>query len=225
MVANFRNMKLARKLPIAIGLFVAFTITVMSAVNVVLTHRIISIQAEEKLDSVGRLKSQRVKALLDAIDRDLRLQAASPTTVTALIALADGFQQTENASDRLRRVYIDENKHPVGSKDKLVKADTGSNYGPIHGIYHPNFDAIQDEMDYYDVFLFDTEGNLIYSVFKENDFATNMITGPWADSGLAEAYRQAAENDVDGFAVVIAVLDHLQPVLQGFQQLLAFDEE
>ena len=61
----------------------------------------------------------------------------------------------------------------------------------------PAFDVLQNEMDYYDIFLFDTEGNLVYSVFKENDFATNMIDGPWASSGLAQAYNAAATLGAD----------------------------
>ena len=96
----------------------------------------------------------------------------------ALIALADGYASLENAPEVLRRVYIDENEYPTGEKDRLVKADTGSSYGFIHALYHPTFDSLQNEMGYYDVFLFDTNGNLVYSVFKETDYATNMIDGP-----------------------------------------------
>jgi len=44
---------------------------------------------------------------------------------------------------------------------------------------------------FYDVFLFNTEGDLIYSVFKEADFATNFVDGPYDDSGLGEVYRKA----------------------------------
>ena len=46
-------------------------------------------------------------------------------------------------------------------------------------------------MGYYDVFLFDTDGNLVYSVFKELDYATNILNGEWRDTGLATVFRAA----------------------------------
>ncbi len=52
---------------------------------------------------------------------------------------------------------------------------------------------------YYDIFLFDADGNLVYTVFKESDFATNLVTGPWKDSDLGSAFRAARDNPRPGF--------------------------
>ncbi|MEP2472984.1 MAG: HAMP domain-containing protein, partial [Paracoccaceae bacterium] len=172
---------------------VALTILVTVAANAVLTERIIDRGARTKLESVVALKAVEVETLLATIDRDLRIRAADPSMRTALIALTDGYQTLENAAEVLPRIYITENEFPLGEKDRLVSADTGSSYGYIHTIYHPPMHELQRAMDYYDVFLFDTVGDLVYSVFKENDYATNMIDGPWKDSGLARAYRGAME--------------------------------
>jgi hypothetical protein len=60
------------------------------------------------------------------------------------------------------------------------------------------------DRNYYDVFMFDLKGNMIYSVFKEMDYATNFGTTKsvdtkfteWQDSGLGDAFRTAlAEPD------------------------------
>lgn len=203
-MTNFlRDAKLSLKLPLFIGALVALAIIVMSAANAIMTAGIISNAAQVKLESIAVLKSKRVEMFLESIDRDIRLQAAAPATSLALVALADGFDALDDAQNLLQRVYIDENEFPAGEKDRLVKADTGSSYGFIHAVYHPTFDALQKEMGYYDVFLFDSEGNLVYSVFKEQDFATNMMTGPWSDSNLAEAYRRAMELDADAPSVFV----------------------
>ena len=48
--------------------------------------------------------------------------------------------------------------------------------------------------NYYDIFFFDLEGNCIYSVYKELDFATNFNmngTGPYKASGLGLAFQAA----------------------------------
>ncbi len=187
------NTKLGVKLPVVISLLVILAIGILSLANARMTTRIITEDAEEKLSSLAMLKSKNVSAFLEAMDRDLRLRSAAPATSVALIALADGFASLETPTDVLQRVYIDENDHPSDERDKLVKADTGSSYGFIHAVYHPAFDALQNEMGYHDVFLFDTEGNLVYSVTKEQDFATNLLTGPWSETGLADAYKRASE--------------------------------
>jgi len=45
---------------------------------------------------------------------------------------------------------------------------------------------------YYDLFLIDRHGNIVYTAKHENDFATNLNHGPYMNSGLATAYRTAA---------------------------------
>ncbi|WP_299733072.1 methyl-accepting chemotaxis protein [uncultured Tateyamaria sp.] len=181
------------KLPLLISALVATTILVLVFANSALTKRIITDGASQRLEGVGILKVKEVETLLNTIDRDLRLRASDPSVRTALIALADGFASTENAAEVLQRAYITDNPHPLGEKDLLVSTDTGSSYGFIHAVYHPALDALQNEMEYYDIFLFDPEGNLVYSVFKENDYATNLLTGPWKDSGLGQVFRGAME--------------------------------
>ncbi|MFK7838501.1 MAG: methyl-accepting chemotaxis protein [Sulfitobacter sp.] len=185
--------KIGVKLPLLIGILLTGTILIMLVAYALLTQRVIERAADTKIDGVGALKTADVRSLLQIIDRDITMRAADPAVATALIALADGFDALDDPYEVLHRVYIDENPHPIGQKDLLVSADTGSSYGFIHAVYHPALDALQDSMSYYDVFLFDTEGNLVYSVFKEADFATNMLTGPYKSSGLAAAFRQAAE--------------------------------
>ncbi|MEC8011103.1 MAG: methyl-accepting chemotaxis protein [Pseudomonadota bacterium] len=91
-------------------------------------------------------------------------------------------------------IYIAKNPNPLGSKDALNKANDGSFYSGTHEIYHPFMHKMLDEFGLYDIFLVDIEtGHIIYSVFKELDFATSLLDGPYADSGIAEAFREAAK--------------------------------
>ncbi|KIN63488.1 putative methyl-accepting chemotaxis protein [Sulfitobacter noctilucicola] len=193
MLTGIRNLKIGVKLPVIIGVLVAVTIAILTASNMILTGAVLKQAAREKLESVATLTSKNISTLLHTIERDLNQTAERPSTIQAVLALTDGFKSTQNALDTLTRTYITENPAPLGEKDALVKADTGSSYGFIHAVYHPVFNSLQDSMGYYDIFLFDTEGNLVYSVFKERDFATNMLTGEWKDSGLAEAFRRGLE--------------------------------
>lgn len=57
----------------------------------------------------------------------------------------------------------------------------------------------------YDIFLINNVGDVVYSVYKEVDYATNLINGPYASTMLAEAFRlgkasQPGEVSVTDFA-------------------------
>lgn len=85
----------------------------------------------------------------------------------------------------LQYYYIAANSYPVGQKHRLNRARDGSRYSAIHGRYHPIFRNIIEKFGYYDMFLIDPQGNIVYTVFKETDFATNLKTGPYKDTNLA----------------------------------------
>ena len=191
MIKRFKGMKIGTKLPLVTTLLVAVAVATMSLVSAQSTRTLMLDGAVEKVRSVATLKADAVESFLDAIQRDLRQLVESPVTMDALKDLTRAYLATENPEQVLKRVFVTENPFAVGEKDQLVKANTGNSYGFYHEDYHPYFKEVKDQFGYYDVFLIDPEGNLIYSVFKENDFATNLKTGPWKNSGLAQAFDQA----------------------------------
>ena len=90
-------------------------------------------------------------------------------------------------------LYIADNKHPLGSKSQLDDPNDGSLYSQTHSGYHPAMRSYLEKFGYYDIFLVDHQtGDIVYSVFKEIDYATNLYTGAHKDSGLAEVVRKAA---------------------------------
>ncbi|OOE73215.1 methyl-accepting chemotaxis protein [Salinivibrio sp. ML290] len=99
------------------------------------------------------------------------------------------YNQLPDVAKRLQHAYISDNPHPLGSKDAMAKANDGSVYSEIHSVFHPNFQHYLKTFGYYDIFLVDNQGNIVYSVYKELDYATNLLTGPYSTSGLADAYK------------------------------------
>ena len=93
----------------------------------------------------------------------------------------------------LQARYITDNPNELGKKDLLDTAGTGDVYDNLHAKYHPKFREYLQDFGYYDIFLFNTEGDLVYSVFKELDYATNVVDGKWRDSGLGRIFRSAME--------------------------------
>ena len=152
-------------------------------------------QAVAKLAAIAEARASALDDYLDSIRQDLRFQASNPFVLEALNAFAYSWQRLgDGAGDTLQDLYIENNPHPVGEKENLDAADDESAYSRAHASYHPWFRKFLRERSYYDIFLFDLEGNLIYTVFKELDFATNLENGPYKDSDLGHAFRAARDN-------------------------------
>jgi methyl-accepting chemotaxis protein len=115
--------------------------------------------------------------------------------------LVDGLD--ENATI-LQNLYLATNKNPIGSKDRLDDADDSSNYSKTHATFHPILRSMQQKFGLYDLFLVDARsGNIVYSVFKEIDFATSLRTGSFASTSIGTAFSEAvtrARKDLVTFA-------------------------
>lgn len=110
---------------------------------------------------------------------------ADAETQTVLAGLSD-------KAIALQYYYISNNTHPLGSKHNLDEASDASAYSLEHAKVHPVIRSYLEKFGYYDIFIVDSEtGNIIYSVYKELDYATSLISGPFKDSGIAKAFNLA----------------------------------
>lgn len=104
----------------------------------------------------------------------------------------------------LQYSYISKNKHPLGSKHLLDAADDGSVWSDAHARFHPAFKNYLEEFGYYDIFLVEPKnGKVVYSVFKELDFATSLLTGPYANTNFAKAFKKANAATETSYAVAV----------------------
>lgn len=101
-------------------------------------------------------------------------------------------ESTDNVNGRiLQELYIANNTSPVGSKFKMDDPGDGSQYSKTHKKYHPVIRNYLKKFGYYDVFLVDTDGNVVYTCFKEVDFGTSLLSGPFVATNLAKSFRAA----------------------------------
>lgn len=113
------------------------------------------------------------------------------------------YLPTETATSRLQVNYIAANPYPVGKKQQLTAASDASSYARIHRRHHPVFRNIVAKFGYYDMFLINPQGQIVYTVFKETDFATNLETGPYRDSNLARLARQVIASKEKEFTQLV----------------------
>lgn len=191
------QIKLSRRVPmliVGVAALVGIGIGLSSYATSVTTMTELT---QKRLKAAAETGVTEITDYLHAIERELAVVAEHPGTVAAVNEFANTWsfwsQMGGNPEVELQRVYITDNPHPTGEKHLLDFGQTGSGYDAVHAKYHPWFRKLQQDEGYYDVFLFDTKGNLVYSVFKELDFATNFMEGggKWADSDLGVVYRGA----------------------------------
>lgn len=102
--------------------------------------------------------------------------------------------------DDIRNAYVENSPHPVGERHMLNKAQSGGAYSDEHASVHPAIRGFLEARGYYDIFFINPGGDITYSVYKEADFATNLMTGPYAESGLGNAFRAAKTLDPNEFS-------------------------
>ena len=110
----------------------------------------------------------------------------------------DIYRPFRKANRYLQYQYIANNPETVGEKQRLLAANDGSEYSKAHAKSHPFFKDLVEQFGFYDVFLIDPQGNIIYSAFKEVDFGTNLREGPFAKTNLAEAFKLAVKRERGG---------------------------
>ncbi len=101
----------------------------------------------------------------------------------------------EVSADILQYHYISNNIHPTGEKSLLDDAGDGSAYSKVHAYYHPVMRSYLEKFGYYDIFLIDpVTGDMVYSVFKEIDFATSLLTGLYNQTNFGRVVKEAIQS-------------------------------
>ena len=113
------------------------------------------------------------------------------------------FLPDTSASSYLQYHYIADNPNPVGQKDALDQANDGSAYSQVHSRLHPTFRNIIQNFGYYDMFLINPQGTIVYTMYKETDFTSNLTTGPYNESNLARLVASVRGSREQGYAQIV----------------------
>ncbi len=165
----------------------------------------------------GVLSSSEKSALFNYYSDDFantykKRNAASLANPTSLASVLSSQAQA------LQYDFIAGSSFPLGEKDKLVKLKNKAEYARVHNQYDSEIRRFLQEFGYYDIFIADPQsGNIVYSVYKELDFATNLKTGPYAKTAIGEAFSKALSvNSAQG------VVSKLSSYLPSYEALAWF---
>lgn len=123
---------------------------------------------------------------------------------TNFSARSDQFIPTEPRVAELQYLYVSNNPHPTGKKSLLDDAGDGSQYDQAHAKYHPIVRNFLERFGYYDIFLIDVPtGDMVYSVFKEVDFGSSLLTGRYSTTNFGRVVKKAIQSMDRNFVQLI----------------------
>lgn len=168
----------------------------------------------EKFELLSILRRNAMENYFDTVSAEIRFWALNPDLLAYQSEIIDAwrnYQQTNGDPKlALRKIYMTENPFP-GQKKDFMGPDVDLPYANFHRRFHPFAGKFVSERDYHDLFLISPEGNIFYSVEKENDFATNLVNGPYQESALAFVFQQAMARAADKKFVAFSDIEHYSP--------------
>lgn len=199
-----RYWRISNRLAVALVLFAAAAV----ASGVTGWVAVQSATAEQRLRTETLLRSEllsrrdRVQTYLEEIAQGLRIVAGTRLIERGIADFESAFDELgDSATTILQRLYTADNPNPVGRKHALLRANDDSTYSMLHERYHDWLSKLATGRDYYDMFLIAANGDVVYTVFKESDFATNLMSGEYKDTELAKAFRQIRDDPRPGAIV------------------------
>jgi methyl-accepting chemotaxis protein len=149
-------------------------------------------------NSISNYRAGILTRIGEQFTADMRIMAASPTIREAYEFIEGVYRSRVLKDDTLQRHYVGK-KPPSGqTRADYLGQDDRSAYAVAHRRWHPVLRSVALEKKLYDLFLITPDGEVIYTVEKESDFATNLRSGPWRNTGLARAFEGALAKAATG---------------------------
>ena len=230
------RLKIAHKLPLALIGSALIACLCVGAGSYFVADRSVAGLTQEKMETMAQERARELGDYFAAAKEDLLVSAGSSNTVTALKGMKMGWaQMVENQGSQLIDLYVTNNPFGENERQLFDQSESLASYNRTHGRYHPGFRNQAATRGYDDVYLFDVEGNLLYSVMKRADYGANVAADPaWSVTPLGQAFRAAVGLTEPGSIVFIDSLPYLgtagasfvaAPVFEGndLSGVLAFE--
>lgn len=192
------NLKIGVKLPLMLVTVGLGALAIMGLSSYREARVLLEREADARLE---RTLDMRSETLLDWSSRLLvnaQAVAAAPATGRAIREFSASWKRLGSAPDAyLRDLYQTQNPNPPGERAKLDYPGDVTDYSILHRRYHAGFVADASQHGFADILLVDPAGRVVYSLAKEDDFATDLGAGPYA-AGPLGALVQSAGARKDG---------------------------
>jgi methyl-accepting chemotaxis protein len=186
-------------------LFFALSIVIFVAGLLSLTFLYFAKQAivtdlQSQMQSIRENKRKQILTYFSNKQADVFSLSSSSDVRTAFIDFRASFRNlnridgNKSVTAYLQQKYIYENTFSAEKRSEFFTANDNTDYGRLHTKYHRYFKKYIHDKSFYDLFVIDIDGNIVYTVTKELDFATNLEVGQYKDSNLGKVFRKARDS-------------------------------
>jgi diguanylate cyclase (GGDEF)-like protein/PAS domain S-box-containing protein len=156
-------MRIAARLVLMFLLVGVLPMALLSYFNLRQHEETLRVAKLEEMSNLADKKTSQIRSYLKQRELDVRIRARGPEVINAMAGLPRAYRAGRSSSAYRR-------------------GDAG---------LHEYFSRYIEEAGlFYDVFLITRQGEVIYTQKHESDYATNLLSGPWRDSQLAQAFRE-----------------------------------
>jgi len=106
---------------------------------------------------------------------------------------------SNNNAGFLQDQFMASNGLLVGTNHLQDSINFKCTYNTVHKKYHPVIRKFLERFGFYDVFLIDHKtGNVVYTVYKEFDFGSSLLNGPFNKTNFADCFKKACLIKIKG---------------------------
>ncbi len=188
----WNNLKLSVKLPLIMLSLSTIALLGMGVLAYFSAKESLDQTARARLQMVLHTRASDIEKWYEEISKDVMAQSSSPATRRALTEFIGAWTALPGDKEAfLQQHYAAHDDSAESSSRTIDFAGVQTDYSRKHRRHHPFFETMLKRNGFADVFIIDPEGNVLYSVLKNADYATNVLNGPWKSTGLGNAFRAA----------------------------------
>lgn len=189
---GWKNLSIRVKLPAAFATFALVLALILSIGAGIIGTRGTMRLIQDNLTLAGLNRHALLQGWLETVSANVAMASGDSHALDDLYALSAGFKELgSDAKSILQAAYIANNPNPVGKRSLLDRAEGREYYHAQHLLAHDELRSFTEQHGFYDVFLVDNAGNIVYTVAKESDFGENLRSGRLKDSNLAKVVDKA----------------------------------
>lgn len=204
------RLKIRYKLPAFLVGFAVLASTILVTVSTVNYQRNAWITVANRFESIVSDRETVLTALFKSIRADVEVLAQMPSTATATQRISAAWGGvSDSPAETLRQMYISENPNAPDERFKMDRAQKTIPYNIHHATFHPSFRELLVSKGYSDAYLVTVAGDVIYTVAKQDDYGSNLLSGALKDSSLASTFQRIMSAPTD--EIVFSDFDRFAP--------------
>ena len=165
----------SRAVSVSVGLLFALVLIVLLGLIRVYEHRVEQ-RAMGHLKTMLMLRESVLRSYFESLRSEVTLWSNRPVVIDFMESLQAAYQArgTQGLAE-IAMVQTNELQSALRNRENTTLDIRVTEFAEHHG--------------YYDVFFIGPDGDVLYTVAKEDDYGTNLLNGPYAATGLGRLFQ------------------------------------